>query len=45
MVKHLGKVALKVAGDIGLRALPQLTQEEDPKMRLSTQAASWFGEF
>jgi len=25
------------------RALPQLTQEEDPEMRLSTQAASWFG--
>ena len=25
------------------RAIPLLTQEEDPDMRLSPQAASWFG--
>jgi hypothetical protein len=25
------------------RALPQLTREEDPQMRLSTQEAAWFG--
>lgn len=45
MVKQIETIALKVTCEIGLRALPQLTQEEDPEMRLSTQAASWFGEF
>jgi len=27
------------------RALPKLTEEVDPDMRLSKQEASWFGEF
>ncbi len=45
MIKRFGKVNIIMICEIDRRALPQLTQEDDPEMRLSSLAASWFGEF
>jgi len=48
MIKRFGKVNIIMICEFKLtqlRALPQLTQEDDPEIRLSSLAASWFGEF